>query len=262
MASPAPWSTYAISPSPTAMRRRGWGSAGEIVVAFTGASSIGDLDERLAEIFAFQKPDQFARRVLNTRCHVFAVLDLAFLDPPRQLAKALLVSLGIVEDEEAFDAPAGADQVPEEARPQLGFLQVILGYLAANNDARLEIEEGKDIVGDAAADIVEIDIDALRAGGLEIGGQIPARAVIDASVVAEFLGAVFHLRLGPGRADGTAAFELGDLAHNAADGTRGRRDDDRFTRLRLAEVEECEICGETGHAEDAECGRDRGEGGI
>jgi hypothetical protein len=201
------------------------------VTAFTEATSVRHFNKRLSEILALQQPDQLARRVLDARRDVFAVFDLAFLDPPSQLSKAFLVSLRIIEDEEALDARAGANKVPEKARSEFGFLEIVLRYLAANDDARPEIEEGEDIVGDAASDIVEIHVDAVRACATEIGGQVLARAIIHARVETELRLAIIRLRLGPDRTDGAAALELCDLADDSADRARGRRDDDRFTRL-------------------------------
>src|SRR6266542_4450181 len=60
-----------------------------------------------------------------------------------------------------------------------------------------------------------------------------------------------------GDADRSRAGELRELANQRPDRTAGRRDDDGFAGLRLADDAEAAIRGEPGHSQHAETGCDR-----
>ena len=66
------------------------------------------------------------------------------------------------------------------------FGRVVLRDQPADRHARERIEQRQHRVEHRAADILEIDVDAFRAGGLELLGEI-RRAVIDAGVEAELV---------------------------------------------------------------------------
>ena len=80
------------------------------------------------------------------------------------------------------------------------------------------------------ADVVEVDVDAVRAGRPQRRSRSCA-LVVHAGVEAQLLDDVAALRLAAGDADGPAALDLGDLADDRADRARGRRDDHRLARL-------------------------------
>ena len=73
------------------------------------------------------------------------------------------------------DAHFGAD----------GFGVVVMRDQAAHRNARERVEQRKHRLEHRAADILEIDVDAFRAGGLQLGREIGI-AVIEAVVEAEF----------------------------------------------------------------------------
>jgi hypothetical protein len=60
-----------------------------------------------------------------------------------------------------------------------------------------------------------------------------------------------------GDADRAAALDLRDLADDRADRTRRAGNDDRVSRLRLADVEQAEVRGHARHAERSEVDRQR-----
>src|SRR6185295_7673554 len=88
------------------------------------------------------------------------------------------------------------------------------------------------------------------------------RLVVDAGVETELLHHVVALRPAPRDTDRAAALQPGDLADHAAYRPRGRRHDDGFARLRLADIEQPDPGGHAGHAEHAEVGRQRDLAGI
>ncbi len=107
---------------------------------------------------------------------------------------------------------------------------------------------------DLAADILEVDVDAVRRRGGKLLAPV-RRLVVDGGVEAEILDNVPAL-VGPARdADGAATLDLRDLADDRADGARCSGDEDGVTRLRAAKLKETEIGGEAGHAAGAEHGR-------
>src|SRR2546430_1993826 len=65
------------------------------------------------------------------------------------------------------------------------------------------------------------------------------------------------LALGARDADGPASLELRDLPDHAAHGARRRRHDDGLAGPRAAEVEQADVRGKPGHAENAERRPDR-----
>ena len=133
---------------------------------------------------------------------------------------------------------------------------VILRDQAAHRYARERVEQRKHRLEHRAADILEIDVDAFRAGFLESRGQIGI-AMIDAVVEAKFALDVVAFFLAAGDADGARALDLGDLPDRRADRPGGRGNHDGFARLRLADIEQARIGGHARHAEHANRGRNR-----
>ena len=106
-------------------------------------------------------------------------------------------------------------------------------------------------VEDLAADVLEVDVDALRRRGLEVGCKI-AGLVVDAGVEAEFVRHVAALVGTAGDANGAAALDLGDLPDDRAHRAGRRRYHDGLARLRLSHLQQAEIGGPAGHAEPAD----------
>ena len=82
---------------------------------------------------------------------------------------------------------------------------------AADDHPCSDPETSHDGIADRTGSVVEVDVDALRAGGIECCLEIVS-LVVHGSVVAEVLATHAHF-LGPtGDADGAAPLDLGDLA--------------------------------------------------
>jgi len=109
----------------------------------------------------------------------------------------------------------------------------------------------QDGVEDLAADVVEVDVDAVRRLLAQLGAQIRG-LVVDRRVEAQLVGQPRAL-LGSARdADHTAALELRDLARGRTDRARRARDDDGVALARLAHVQQPEVRRHAGHAQRAE----------
>ena len=113
---------------------------------------------------------------------------------------------------------------------RLGLGVVVMGDQAAHRHARKRVEQREHRLEHRAADILEIDVDALRAGVLQLGGQIRI-AVVETGIEAELLHDVVALVLAAGDADRACALDLGDLAHGRADRTGSAGDDDGLALL-------------------------------
>src|SRR6185312_2957794 len=135
-----------------------------------------------------QQADEGARRLVDALDHVLAVLDLAGLDPFAHLAHRDRIALDEVEDDGA-----------------------------AESDAAEEIDVAQHGVGDLAADIVEIDVDALRAGGQQRLVEILFRLVVEAGIEAELVLHEGAFLRPAGDADDAATHDLADLSDDLSD---------------------------------------------
>src|SRR6185437_340546 len=222
---------------------------------FRDKRSSADLHHLLAEILALQEADEGARRVLDAVGHGLAVFDLA----PAQILAEPLQRLGpavhVVGDDEALQFDAHADRHHQRLHP-MGIGRVILRDHAAERDARERIAARQHEIEDRPADILEIDVDAVGRRVGERALQIVA-AVVDTGVETQLRHHVVAFLPAAGDADDAAARQLGELADDAADRARRRRDHDGVARLGLADIEKPDPGGDAGHADHAEMGRER-----
>src|SRR3546814_15060025 len=108
---------------------------------------------------------------------------------------------------------------------------IILGNEAADRNAREVVEQRKHRIPDLAADILEIDVYALRAGRGKLRGKV-RRLMIDDRVEPQF---VAHERafVRPSHdADSTRAIDPGDLADDRAEKRRVGKECVRTCRSR------------------------------
>lgn len=126
----------------------------------------------------------------------------------------------VVEDDEALHLDAlaqdRAHQRRQAVRPgwQLGV--VVVGDDAADRDPGLGVEQREDSVEDLAADVLVIDVDAVRAGLGQSFGEVRGM-VVEAGIEAEHLHGVAAFFRTAGDADHSAALELADLSDGGAD---------------------------------------------
>ena len=195
------------------------------------------------------------RRVLDAVGDGFAVLDPALLDHAGELVPRLGIALVPVEHDHALHADA-VDEDRADVLHLVGLGRVVARDQAADDDARERVHHRQDRVEDLAADVLEVDVDALGAGRLQVALEV-ARLVVDAGIEAEFLHDVVALRLAAGDADRAAAPGLGELADHAADRAGGGGHHDRLPGLRRADFLHAEPGRESRHAEAAQVVRQR-----
>ena len=110
-------------------------------------------------------------------------------------------------DEPPEGQPLDEDAVHQQrhaVRPggQLG--GVVVGDEAADRDAGEVVQQRQHRVEHRPADVLKVDVDALRTGGFQALGQV-GLAVVEAGVEAEFLLDEAALLLAPGDADDATA---------------------------------------------------------
>src|SRR6266480_310764 len=222
---------------------------------YPGIAPSGQLDQLLAEVAAAEQRDEASGRVLEALDDRLAGLELALREVLAERLQRLAVALLPVEHDHALHLDA-VDEHHAQVLHRVGLGRVVLGDHAAEDDARKKVREAQHRIEDLAADVVEVDIGALRARGLQIANQV-ARLVIDAGVEAELARHVVAFLAAAGDADGAAAPELGELSDDAADRARGRRHHHGLVRLWLANFLQAEVRGDARHAENAEVVRER-----
>src|SRR5439155_11083592 len=124
----------------------------------------------------------------------------------------------IHHDETLHDEAFHHDQAGHAARAVCGRYAVILRDRAATGDAAAVVHQRKTGFENVAADIVEIDVDALGGGGAQRleGGTV---LVIDRGVEPEFGSQPLAFVLAAGDADDVAAVDLRDLPDDRSDRT-------------------------------------------
>src|SRR5262249_41960030 len=111
------------------------------------------------------------------------------------------------------------------------------------------------------ADILEIDIDAVRTGGRELLREIGG-AMVDAGVEAELFADETALRIATGDADCAAALDPGDLSNDRADRAGGGGNHHGRALLRPSALAEAHVGGHARHAEHPERAGERRPLGV
>ena len=161
----------------------------------------------------------------------------------------------VIEDDEALHAdPPRQDQACHARQPvRTGRRRriVVMRNESAHRHARVHVEQRRHRIEHRATDVLEVDIDAARAGCRQSLRQV-GLAVIDAGIESKLLDHVAALLRAAGDAHGPTALQPGQLAHHRADAAARGRDHHGFARRRLADVQQTDEGGETRHAEHAE----------
>src|SRR6267378_5919086 len=210
----------------------------------------GQLHQLLAEVLAAEERDQALGRVLQALDDRLAVLELALREALAERLQRLAIALLPVEHDHALHLDA-VDEHEAQVLHRVRLGRAVVGNHAADDDARKKVREPQHRVEDLAADVVEVHIGALRAGGLQIAIQV-ARLVIDAGIEAELARHVLAFLAAAGDADGAAAPDFRELPDDAADRARGRGHDHGLAWLRRADFIQAEIRRDARHAEYAQ----------
>src|ERR1700730_14486985 len=124
------------------------------------------------------------------------------------------------------------------------FRGAVVGDQPADGNARKVIQQRQHRIEYRAADILEIDIDALRTSRFQIFAQ-PGLAMIEARVESELVPNEAALLFASGNADNPAALDLCDLADHRPDSTRGRSHDNGLSGLGFPDIQQSRIGGES-----------------
>src|SRR5699024_5210397 len=138
----------------------------------------------------------------------------------------------------------------------IGFVQVVQGDLSANDDPSVFIDPTNHMIGNFAAHVVKIDIDAIMAGLFESLFHVVG-LIVDHGIKPEFFFEETDFFRGSGDADHTAPFQYGDLSHAPTNGTGRSRRDHRLPLLRLTYLQQTEISRQATHPQAPES-RSRG----
>src|SRR4029077_9226983 len=145
----------------------------------------------------------------------------------------LAVAVALVADDEALDPEPLPDDRAEIGAGAWG-LVVVFGDHPAHHHAGEIIEPREDRLLHRAADILEIDIDPLGAGPVELSLEVAL--MIDRRIEAELVGDIAAFFRPTGDADDPRTGPLGELSGDRADRARGGRDDNCLACLGLADV--------------------------
>ena len=107
-----------------------------------------------------------------------------------------------------------------------------MGDEPADRDARKVVQRRQHHTQNLPADILEVNIDAVRTGRFQTFSQL-GLATVEAGIESEFVLNEAAFLFAPGNADGPAVFDLGDLADQRSDGARSRSDRRSLRAVRL-----------------------------
>src|SRR5262249_4757241 len=207
-------------------------------------------DDQLAEVLALQKAEERGWRVVEAVDDVLAVFDPAGAHERRHLLQKRRTAVGMVADDEAANHRAVHEQRPQ-VRSARHLRRVVFGDQPAQRNACAAIQALHDRGQHRAADVLEVDVDAIGTRGLQRGLQIVG-LVVEARVEPELVDDVPALLRGSGDANRPASFDLRKLADDRTDGPRRGGDDDGFARLRLTDVQQSDVGRHARHAQDAQ----------
>src|SRR5260370_10252653 len=222
----------------------------------------GDFYQLLASVPTLQHADESARRILESVFDGLFILQLAFLEPRRELRHPFAKTRRVVDDQKAFHLRAVHYEQREEARSCFRVLEVIQRDLAADTDARVQGQVEQHRVGDRSSDIVEVDVHTARAELFYFRAVVGGGLVIESAVEAEVVDQVADLRIRARNADHAASEYFGDLSYDRSHRSGRSGNHDGLAGLGMADIDQSEVGGQTDVAEHAERSRNRGGCGI
>nr|ACN33356.1 unknown [Zea mays] len=227
------------------------GSSGPIEVRRVSLV-VGDADELLSDVATVEESYERLGRALEPLGDVLDVGERAVPDVRQHPRLVLRVEVLVVGLDEPLQAEALGDDGGEVAHGVLlPVRQVVLRDEPADGDPSVHAHVEQDGVEHGAADVLEVDVDAVGEAALERGAEVGLLLVVEGVVEAEPGLEQLHLLPGPGAADDVAAGEPGELAHQLADGAGRGGHEHGLALLRRADLVEAHVRGEPRHAEDA-----------
>src|SRR5262249_42173884 len=182
------------------------------------------LDDQLALIRAVEEFIHRARRFLQSVDDIHAIFELAFHIPFDQFGDGFLGARQVIDHDEALHLRASRQDVDQIIWSGHGRCGVVLRDHSADADTRAEVDHRQRGVEDFSADVVKVDVYAVRAGSLQPLADVLG-LVIDRGVEAQFVHDPFAFLVASGNADDATAFDLADLADDRTDRAGGGRYD-------------------------------------
>src|SRR5258708_13952536 len=121
------------------------------------------LPHHLAGVAAVEQQVQRLGAALEALDDVLGGFDLAFPEPSGDLRLGGREAVEVVEDDEALHPPSPDQQVDVVARACRWPVAVVGGDRSAQDDAAFQRELAEAVVEDRAADVVEVQVDAVGA---------------------------------------------------------------------------------------------------
>src|SRR5436190_17151804 len=208
------------------------------------------LHHELAGVLAGEEHVDRGRGREESLHQVHAIVDLAFRGPHAELQRSLGEARQEIDHDEALHAEPLGDDPEDVARAGRALRLAVSRDHPARDDAAEVLHVLERGVEDVAADVVEVDVDAFRTRLTERTADV-ARFVVDAVVEPELVDDPAALLLAARDADDAAPEDLADLARDRADAARRARHHERLARLRLPDVGDAEVRGDTGVAMEA-----------
>src|SRR5438093_12250728 len=131
-----------------------------------GRLRLSNLDQELAEILTLQEADKSCWRLLQSNDHIFSILQLALAHPTADITEKVRCLGREIRDNEAAQRQALNEDGAHHQRGAVGSGWqtgiVVVRDQTADRHPREVVQQWEDGVPDRAADILEINIDALR----------------------------------------------------------------------------------------------------
>ena len=156
----------------------------------------------------------------------------------------------VVADQIAFDRDGPRQNLPVVVGPGNGFRGVVRADRAAEQQRGVFVHVEQCRIKNLTAHIVEIKIDALRAGGADRRLHVTGGAVVDAVVKTQLIDDPLALLLCAGDANNPQAHKLRNLSADRAHGARGRAHQHGLSGLCLPDIRDGEVGGEPNGAEN------------
>src|SRR5215510_289109 len=185
---------------------------------------LSHFDDQFALVRSLEEFVHRARRFLQPFDDVNAVFEFAFHIPFDQFGDGLLGAGQVIDHDEALHFRAADQDVDQIVGAGDGLRGVVLRDHSADADPRALVDHRQHGVEDFSADVVEVDVYAVRTGPLQRLTDVLA-LVIDRGVEAQFVHDPFAFLVASGNADDATAFDLAYLADDRTDRAGGGRYD-------------------------------------
>jgi len=157
-----------------------------------------DPDELFPNVRPVEQPQERVSSVLDAVGDRLSILELVILDPPPEPRIDVVEPIGVIADDKPLNASAGPlVEMPRTTQPVVVVFHVVESDLPADGHARVVDEVFHDGVGYLPTNVLEVEVDAARAGVGDRRREVIGRAVVDRCVEAEVVGEPVGLRPGP-----------------------------------------------------------------